>query len=152
MARTGARTGARMGTTGGGEASGEARERARRRRKAAILWGAFGIAAGAGAVLGRGDALLDPAQRLSPAVAATLTAAFLVLAIAASVALMRQTDEFELADRRRAITAAAGAYVLGYPSWFLLWKGGFLPEPMHGLLFGGFCAVLLAATVILRLR
>ena len=29
----------------------------------------------------------------------------------------------------------ASAFVVAYPAWFLLWKGGLLPEPHHLALF-----------------
>ena len=50
-------------------------------------------------------------------------------------------------------SALAGAgYMLAYPAWFLLWKGGVVAEPIHWVLFVGFWLLLAGGTIFYRFR
>ena len=133
---------------------GERIERARQRRKLAILIGVATVGGVGGGIVGaqQGDNLFDLAKPWPPALCLALAIAYLVAVIAGSIALSRQVDEVERETKRKAATIAAKAYGIGYPIWFLLWKGGFLPEPMHVALYGLFLAALLAASLFYRFR
>ncbi len=61
----------------------------------------------------------------------------------------------EVSRRRQPVplvASCAAGYFFGYPAWFCLWKGGFLPEPMHGALFGIFYACFILGFIYNRLR
>ncbi|MGC6399696.1 hypothetical protein ACNI3Q_03840 [Sphingomonas sp. FW199] len=49
----------------------------------------------------------------------------------------KATDEVERANNRFAAVYAFNAYLTGYPVWFVLWKGGLVPEPDHRAIFVG---------------
>ena len=133
---------------------GEALERARRRRKFAIFALIFALAFPAGFAVGFTEAeeLLVPGDRWPPALALGLSLAYLGLVLGGAIALRRQVDEFERMAQYKAISTAAGAYALIYPVWFLWWKGGFVPEPMHAALYVGFMIVFMIASLFYRFR
>ena len=133
---------------------GEALERARRRRKLAIFAILCLLAFPAGFAIGftEADELLVMDDRWPPALAAGLAAAYLALVVGGAIALSRQVDEFDRMARYKSAAAAASAFAIVYPTWFLLWKGGFVPEPMHGLLYLGFMAIFVIASLFHRFR
>lgn len=134
--------------------SGEAVERKRRRRKYAILALVFVLAFPVGFLVGftEADELLVMEDRWPPALALGLSFAYLGLVIGGALALSRQVDEVERMIKYKAVTVAASAYVFVYPVWFFLWKGGFVPEPMHVALYVGFLTVFLLASLFYRFR
>jgi len=134
---------------------GETLERSRRRRKAAIIGGLFAVGFAGDAVVGftEADDLFDMEARWPPTLAAALAFLLVIVIIVGRAALMKQTDEVELIARHKATGAAAGAYLVAYPAWFILWKGGFVPEPMHVALFVLFLATfMLLPSVIVSAR
>jgi hypothetical protein len=135
-------------------ASGETLERKRRRRKLAILALVFVLAFPVGFAVGftEADDLLVMDDRWPPALAMGLSLAYLFLVIGGAIALSRQVDEVERTIKYKAVGAAATAYVIVYPVWFFLWKGGFVPEPMHVALYAGFLIVFLLASLFYRFR
>lgn len=136
------------------DASGEALERSRRRRKFWIIGGLAGIGFVAGFVAGftQPHKLFDPSLSWSPELTLGLAVAWLVAVIGGGLLYARHTDEFELAGSYKAVAAGAGAYIVLYPVWLLLWKGGVAPEPMHFVIFLGFMAVTLIASLFHRVR
>lgn len=54
-------------------------------------------------------------------------------------------DELERHDNRWAMTMALNLYLIGYPIWFMLWKGGLVPEPSHEIIFVVLYLALMAA-------
>lgn len=132
---------------------GERLERARHRRKYVIVGGLAAIGFVAGFAAGYGDgAGLFAGEGWPPAMAAGFAIAYLAAAIGGGIALSRQTDEVERLGQYKAVAAAAASYVLAYPVWFLLWKGGFLAEPMHLALFALFAVSMIAASLFYRFR
>ena len=137
-----------------GELSGEALERSRRRRKYWII----GVLAGIGFVAGftagftQPHRLFDPSLSWSPALTVSLAVAWLVAVIGGGLLYGRHFDEFELANGYKAAAVGAGAYIVLYPVWLLLWKGGVLPEPMHFVIFLAFMAVTMVASLFYRVR
>ena len=61
-------------------------------------------------------------------------------------------DELERQNNYRAAAFAGTVYIVAYPVWFLLWKGGFVPEPIHWMLFGLFWAALCISYLYYRFR
>ena len=137
-----------------GEESGEALERSRRRRKYWII----GVLAGIGFVAGftagftQPHRLFDPSLSWSPELTLSLAVAWLVAVIGGGLLYARHTDEVEMANGYKAVAVGAVAYVVLYPVWLLLWKGGVLPEPMHFVIFLAFMAVTMVASLFYRVR
>ena len=145
----------RMGRDG--VSDGERLERARRGRKTLI----FGAIAGAGLVTGfavgayegrRGYEMFSGAQGWPPAMALAIVVSYLAAIVIGGVLLARQTDEFERMSQYKAVAVAAFSYIVAYPAWFVLWMGGFVREPMHGVLFLIFWASLALASLFYRFR
>ena len=134
--------------------SGEALERRRRRRKLAIFALVFVFAFPVGFAVGftEADDLLVMNDRWPPALALGLSFAYLALVIGGAIALSRQVDEVERMIKYKAVSAAATFYVIVYPVWFFLWKGGFVAEPMHVALYIGFMVAFLLASIFYRFR
>lgn len=138
---------------GGSEAvGGEALERARQRRKRAVLGALFAVGAIGGAVVGarEADRLFDLAQPWPPLLCLALAIGFLIAVAAGSFVLSREMDEVERLAKLKATRAGASVYILGYPLWFLLWKGGFVPEPRHVALFAATILALILASLFYR--
>lgn len=123
--------------------SGERRERARARRWTVYL----GVLFTAGLVTGLGYAMAeDEATGAVPPWVAILACLTYAAATWFGFARLRQvSDELEVANNYGALAVAALAYLVGYPCWYALWRGGLLPEPMHEYLFVGFYVTGLAA-------
>jgi len=137
-----------------GAASGEALERSRRRRKYWLLGilGGGGFAAGFLSGYTQADQLFDPAYKWPPALGVGLVIAYLVAAIGGGMLYSRYTDEFARMAQYKAVALGAGAYVIVYPVWLLLWKSGLVPEPMHFIIYLLFMAVVLIASLFYRVH
>ena len=134
---------------------GEARERARLRRRLAIIGtvvvaGFFsGVYVGygeAGAIFHGGDG------PWSPVVSLVLAGVYLAAIVIGGVALQADMDELDRDTSYKATAVAGAVYITLYPLWFLLWKGGFVREPIHWLVFIAFWASLAAAHLWYRFR
>ena len=145
----------RMETNGASELSpGERLERSRRRRKLLIIGGvvAISFAAGFGVGFTEGDELFVSGDRWPPAVAATLAVLYLGLVFVVGLALRNDIDEVERLAKYKAAAAGLCAFVLVYPVWFLLWKGGFVAEPSHLALYVLVIVSALGASIYYRFR
>ena len=139
---------------GPGEASGETLERSRRRRKYWII-GTIFVAGFTGGFLSgftQADHLFDPAHKWPPALGIGLVVAYLVAAVGGGLLYSRHIDEFERLSQYKAVAFGAGAYILVYPVWLLLWKSGFVPEPLHFVIYLLVLATVLAASLFYRVR
>lgn len=138
-----------------GRGSGEALERAARRRKYVVLGTLFALGAGLGAYVGNRHEempLLSGAADWPPALALAAAGLYLGALIISSMLLSRSTDEVQRQAQYKATAIAAAVYFLGYPVWFLLWKGGFVQEPVHELLFAAFWMALALSSIYYRFR
>ena len=133
---------------------GERIERSRQRRKLVILAAMAAIGGVGGGIVGarESDHLFELAHPWPPMLCLTLAAAFLISVVVGGLVMSRQMDEVERIAKLKATRAGAAVYVVGYPIWFLLWKGGFLPEPMHVTMFAIVMVVLLLASLFYRFR
>lgn len=132
---------------------GELRDAARRRKKWLIVAALAAIGIGPGFYIGfqHGAALAqNRAVVWPPAVAAALAILYLVAMIGGGLLLRRFTDEVERQQSYRAGSVAAAALMIVYPTWYLLWKGGFVVEPIHWVLFILFWLSLALATIWYR--
>lgn len=89
---------------------------------------------------------------VSPTVALILAFGYVAAVMAGGFMLRRQTDEVELLGRYKTSALAGGMFMLVYPVWFLLWKGGLVPEPIHGILFLLFLLTAIVGSIFYRVR
>jgi hypothetical protein len=134
--------------------SGEALERAARRRKYAIVGGLAVAGFFPGFYLGytENDELLRAGDTWPPELALVLATVYLVAVITGAVLLRRQTDEVALAQQYKATALAGSMFVLVYPLWYILWKGGLVIEPMHGVIYVLFLLTALGGMLYYRFR
>jgi len=134
---------------------GERRDSARRRKRWLIL-AAIAVFGGVPAYyVGYQDgAALAQSRPLtwSPTLAAVLAGLYLVVTIGGSLLMHTVTDELERQRGYKAASVAGLALMLVYPTWFLLWRGGFVPEPVHWMLFVLFWLSLALASLWYRFR
>jgi hypothetical protein len=134
---------------------GERREAARRRKRWLIVAVLAGIGFFPGLYVGfqHGAAAAQSRPLVwSPTVAALLAGLYLV-AVAGGAFLMNSVmDEVERQRGYKAVSFAGAALMVVYPTWFLLWKGGFVAEPVHWMLFVLFWLSLALASLWYRFR
>ena len=133
---------------------GERRERSARRVRYGIKGALFVTGLAVGVYVGRmllgGE--LDFAAPWPPAAALGIAAVYVVAIIAGSLLISRSLDELERSRTYRAAAVAGNVYLIVYPTWFALWKGGLAPEPIHWALFILFWLSLVLATLWYRFR
>ncbi|MBV9883977.1 MAG: hypothetical protein JO276_13295 [Sphingomonadaceae bacterium] len=129
-------------------------ERGRRRRKLAIVLAMGAVGGIGGAIIGaREDGhLFDLAHPWPPLLCLVVAALFLLAVVVGTLLMRRQVDEVERMTKLRATHAGAYLLLVGYPLWFLLWKGGFLPEPQHVAIYASVLIVSLLASLYYRFR
>ena len=81
-----------------------------------------------------------------------LAAALLVAVVIGKFALRGQLDEVEKLAKLKATNVGASLFLIGYPIWFLLWKGGFVPEPQHVVIYAVLLVVMLLASLFYKFR
>ena len=118
-----------MGTTMG---EGE-RAEAVRKRRAAMLF-AISMVVAVAMVVGTAIFKQDHG-RIAPGWAIAFVGVFLLAVFASWRFACRVSDEVDLRNNVGALAAGGTAYALVYPSWYFLWLGGLVPEPIHEALF-----------------
>lgn len=134
---------------------GEARERARFRRRNIVFGAIFVAGLFSGFYIGHQEAervFAGGEGPWSPTVALVLAGTYLLAIVAGSLLLQGSMDELERHNGYKAGTFAAAVYIVLYPIWFLLWKGGFVAEPIHWVVFVIFWLSLLAGHLWYRFR
>ena len=134
--------------------TGEALERAARRKKMLIVGGLALAGFFPGFYLGysENDELLRVGDKWPPELALVLAAVYLVAVIGGALLLKRQTDEVALAQQYKATALAGSMLVIVYPLWYILWKGGFVTEPMHLVIYVLFLLTALGGMLYYRFR
>lgn len=133
---------------------GEQRE-ARRIRLQKIV---IGLAMALGAATALTLAFASPEAPLTgdaawpPLVALMIAVSTLVVLPVLMLVAMRTTDEMELAWQAWAMQAGGFALLCAYPAWYALWKGGFVPEPHHLVIYLGYFIVTMIAYAWRRTR
>ena len=133
---------------------GERRENSARRTRI-FIFAALGLAGlVTGFFIGRGEAksLVDGTNIWSPALAIGLIGIYLICVGASSVLLSKTTDEVQTLNHYKAGAFAGTAFMLVYPVWFLLWKGGLTGEPIHWVVYLVFVFTSIAASLFYRFR
>lgn len=147
-------TGMNMAPHEAGLGEGERRERGARRMRFGVKGALF--AAGLFTGIYVGDNFVrngfDFSAPWTPVAAVVIVLVYLAAMIVGGRLLSRHMDELERDRGYKAAAAAGAAYALVYPVWFALWKGGFVPEPVHWMLFILFWLSLALATLWYRFR
>lgn len=137
-----------------GLGEGERRERVARRMRFGIKGALFAAGLFTGIYVGANFVRngFDFSAPWSPVAAVIIVAVYLAAMTVGSRLLSRHMDEVERDRGYKAAAAAAAAYVIVYPVWFALWKGGFVAEPVHWVMFVLFWLSLALATLWYRFR
>lgn len=143
-----------MARTEDSAGEGERIEGASRRRKWWLYAALFIAGVPCGAYLGHQLAASgnDLSAPWNPTISLIITAVFLIAVLGGSLILSRQIDEVERSNQMKAAAVAGSAYMVAYPTWFFLWKGGFVSEPIHWALFIAFWLVLVGTALYHRFR
>jgi hypothetical protein len=134
--------------------AGEELERVQRRRVFTVKGALFVVGLFSGAYVGYSVASqgFDFSAPWSPTACLVLAAVFLAAMAWGSFGLSKSIDEHERQNAYKAAAFAGSAYLVIYPVWFLLWKGGFVGEPIHWALFVLFWLALAGASIYYRFR
>jgi hypothetical protein len=133
---------------------GETAERARWKRLALIfgICGAIGFVPGFFIGYTDVDSLFDESTDWPAWLSIGMTLLLIGTAVIGGLLAQRSYDEHQRLLIYKTIAFAASLYFFSYPAWFFLWKGGFLPEPMHGALFGIFYAGFILGFIYYRFK
>ena len=134
---------------------GERREAAIRRRRYIVIGALFaaGLVTGLYAGFREGSALFDGGDSAwPPAVALAMIGLFVVAMIGGTIVMQGVMDEHERERTYKAASFSAALLLIGYPIWFLLWKGGFTAAPVHWIMYVVFVAGTLLASLYYRFR
>lgn len=109
-----------------GENFGTVAERQRRRR----YWILMGLALVASVVIGLTARILGtPYGPIAPAAAIGLAVALLLLTAISGWVYLRNIDEHEVAANLVGGFWGFFAFMVGWPLWHILWRGGLVPQP-----------------------
>lgn len=133
---------------------GERLQRSRTRRHVAVKSALFAVGLATGAYIGfkLASTGFDLSAPWSRSVAVALALLYVVAIAAGSLLLNKSIDELERDRTYKAVAVAGSAYMIVYPVWFMLWKGGLAVEPIHWLLFAGFWLLMIGAAIYYRFR
>jgi hypothetical protein len=134
---------------------GERREAMMRRRRALVIGALFFAGLGTGFYVGFGEgrSAFHGAESIwTPTLAVALILCFAVAMIGGTFFLKGVMDELERERTYKAAAFGSALFMIGYPLWFLLWKGGFVAEPVHWLIYAVFVVGMLLATLWYRFR
>lgn len=115
-----------------GEGDWQARALRRKRRINIVVGTLFCIGLLSGFLVGFFEdeqAGLLSANSIPPWLAAISAIVFVVATTFGSWKLMQVSDELERTIHTKTTVMAGNAMLIGYPTWFILWKGGIVPEP-----------------------
>lgn len=114
------------------EGDWQARAKQRQRRINIVVGTLFGAGLLSGFLVGFFEdeqAGILSASSIPPWLAVVSAIVFLVATTLGSWWLMRVSDELERAIHTKTTVVAGNAMLIGYPTWFILWKGGIVSEP-----------------------
>ncbi|MFN3818033.1 hypothetical protein [Blastomonas sp.] len=130
------------------EGDWQVRARQRRRKLYAVIGVLFGMGLVSGFLIGffEDDQSGFMAGGSIPPAVAIFAAVMLGIAITyGGLRFHRSSDELERRNMVFAAAMAGNVALAGYPLWFILWKGGLVPEPDALVLFGAAYAANLIA-------
>lgn len=110
----------------------QARAKQRQKRINSVVGGLFCMGLIAGFLVGffeDENAGLLSANSIPPWLAVLSTTIFVIAVTYGSWKLMQVSDEHERVIHTKTTVIAGNVMLIGYPAWFMLWKGGLVPEP-----------------------
>jgi hypothetical protein len=133
---------------------GERREAAMRRRRYQVVGALFGAGLVTGLYAGfrDGASIFEAEGSWPPAIALVLLVIYLVVLVAGTFIMNGVMDELDRERSYKAANFAGVAFLSLYPVWFLLWKGGFVAEPSHWVMYVAFLVTLGFAALWYRFR
>lgn len=108
------------------------RARQRQRRINTVVGALFAVGLVSGFLVGifeDDEAGLLAANSIPPWLAVTSAIVFVVAIGFGSWKLMKVSDEHERVIHTKTTVVAGNVMLIGFPTWFILWKGGLVPEP-----------------------
>lgn len=114
------------------ETDWQTRAKQRQKRINAVIGALFCVGLVSGFLVGffeDEDAGLLAANSIPPWLAIASAIVFVVAVSYGSWKLMQVSDEHERVIHTRTTVVAGNVMLIGYPTWFILWKGGLVPEP-----------------------
>ncbi len=110
----------------------QARARQRQRRINTVIGALFAVGLVCGFLVGFFEddkAGLVAPNSIPPWLAVTSAIVFIVAVSFGSWKLMKESDEHERVIHTKTTVIAGNVMLIGFPAWFVLWKGGITPEP-----------------------
>lgn len=114
------------------EGDWQTRAQQRKRRINMVIGTLFSIGLLSGFLVGFFEdekAGLASPNSIPPWLAVVSAIVFVVATTFGSWKLMKVSDELERTINTKSTVLAGNTMLIGYPSWFILWKGGIVPEP-----------------------
>jgi hypothetical protein len=114
------------------EGDWQARAKQRTRRINTVVGALFAVGLVSGFLVGffeDKNAGLVAANSIPPWLAVVSAIVFVVSVSYGSWKLMQVSDELERVVHTKTTVVAGNVMLIGYPTWFMLWKGGLVPEP-----------------------
>ncbi len=110
----------------------QARARQRQRRINTVIGALFAVGLVCGFLVGFFEddkAGLVAPNSIPPWLAVTSATVFIVAVSFGSWKLMKESDEHERVIHTKTTVIAGNVMLIGFPAWFVLWKGGLVPQP-----------------------
>lgn len=130
------------------EVDWQQRAEQRKKRISTVVGALFCVGAASGFLIGffeDENAGLLAANSIPPWLAVVTAIVFVVAVTFGSWKLMQVSDELERVIHTKTTVVAGNVMLIGYPAWFVLWKGGIVSEPDAFWLFvAGFVSSALA--------
>jgi len=110
----------------------QARAKQRQKRINGVVGALFCVGLVSGFLVGffeDENAGLVAANSIPPWLAIASAIVFVIAVSYGSWKLMQVSDEHERVIHTKTTVVAGNVMLIGYPTWFILWKGGLVPEP-----------------------
>ena len=114
------------------ETDWQTRAKQRQKRINAVIGTMFAMGLVSGFLVGffeDENAGLVAANSIPPWLAIISAIVFVIAVSYGSWKLMQVSDEHERVIHTKTTVVAGNGMLIGYPAWFVLWKGGLVPEP-----------------------
>ena len=130
------------------DGAGTALERRHRRLHWTLLLGGLALAIVLGSA---GRAFTGAGGTIAPAVAVLVAGGLVLLMSVGTWVYFRSVDDIEWANNHAACFWGFNAFMIAYPTWHVIWKGGLVPRPDATAIYLGAATIALAAYLWKRL-